>query len=158
MAATTAEKVADYIIRSAHDSGALITNLKLQKLVYYAQAWHLALFDEPLFDDPIEAWVHGPVVPSIYSKFRNFGWNPIGLDTDEVDLPEDLQEHIDEVIEVYGGFSGWDLERLTHSEEPWRKARGDLPPDEPSSDEISHEDMKEYYRTKLDEQEETEEN
>ena len=69
MAATTAERVADYIIRSAHESGELITNLKLQKLVYYAQAWHLALFDEPLFDDPIEAWVHGPVVSSLYSKF-----------------------------------------------------------------------------------------
>ena len=154
MAATTAERVADYIIRSAHESGELITNLKLQKLVYYAQAWHLALFDEPLFDDPIEAWVHGPVVSSLYSKFRDYRWEPIGHDTGDVDLPDDVREHLDEVIEVYGGFSAWELERLTHSEEPWRKARGDLPPTALSSNIISPQDMKDYYRAKVSEQEE----
>lgn len=153
MALTTADKVADYFIRDAHESGQFISNLQLQKLVYYAQAWHLAIYDEPLFDEPIEAWVHGPVIPSLYHKFKDFQWNPIDCDIGEVKLPRKVVEHLDEVIEVYGGFAGWELERLVHSEEPWQKARGSIPHDEPSDAVIPHEYMKDYYRAKADEQE-----
>ena len=52
-------------------------NLKLQKLVYYAQAWHLALRDVPLFEEDFEAWVHGPVIPALYQEYKKFGWRPI---------------------------------------------------------------------------------
>jgi uncharacterized phage-associated protein len=62
---TTAQEVANYFIRRAHDSGEFISNLKLQKLLYYSQAWHLAIFDRRLFPERFQAWVHGPVIPTL---------------------------------------------------------------------------------------------
>ena len=67
MAVSTAKAVADAFLHISTENRSGITNLKLQKLIYYAQAWFLALHDEALFDDPIEAWVHGPVVPEVFS-------------------------------------------------------------------------------------------
>src|SRR6185369_5131439 len=70
--------IADYFIGLANETGSLITNLKLQKLVYYAQAWNLALNDgRALFDDDFEAWVHGPVIFDLYNDYRALKWNPI---------------------------------------------------------------------------------
>lgn len=63
-------EIADYIILYFQEHGEPLTNLKLQKLLYYAKGWYLALYDKPLFNDKIEAWVHGPVVPSIYHAFK----------------------------------------------------------------------------------------
>ena len=66
----THRDVAEYFLALANETGGTITNLKLQKLVYYAQAWHLANFDKPLFDAKFEAWVHGPVIPGLYEEYR----------------------------------------------------------------------------------------
>jgi uncharacterized phage-associated protein len=144
--------VADCFIRQAHDVGDPITNLKLQKLVYYAQAWHAALNGgEPLFGERIEAWVHGPVCPELYQRFRAHRWNPITDDVPKPDLPKEVCEHLDEILEVYGAFTGLELERLTHQEEPWRATRGDLLADEPCSREIPVSLMAEYYARQLQE-------
>lgn len=152
MAETTAQKVADYIIRFSHEHGDPITNLKLQKLVYYAQAWHLALYDRPLFDDRLEAWVHGPVQPTLYHKYKAYSWNPISEDPGEVELPTSITTHLDEIIAVYGGMSAYDLERLSHQEAPWLKARGNLPKDEPSEAVISIEEMRQFYKAMANEE------
>lgn len=64
------QDVADYFIWLANDSGSFISNLKLQKLVYYAQAWYLAIYGQSLFDEDFEAWVHGPIIPSLYQKYK----------------------------------------------------------------------------------------
>ena len=149
MAVTTANAVADYFVRFAHEVGDPITNLKLQKLVYYAQAWHLALHGEPLIAEGFQAWVHGPVCHSLYQRFKRYGWNPISEDVTPSDLPEEVEAHLREVMEVYGGYSAWDLERLTHSEDPWLKARGDAPADEPSSNPISEEEMRRFYAARV---------
>lgn len=139
------QKVADYLIRQAHEVGDPITNLKLQKLVYYAQAWYAALNDEALFCDRIEAWVHGPVCPEVYQRFREYRWNPIDADVGAPDLPADVCEHLGEVTEVYGSMTAIELERLTHQEDPWVQTRGDLPADAPSQREIPVPVMADYY-------------
>ena len=69
--------IADYFVRLANETGDYISNLKLQKLVYYAQAWYLAISDEALFEEDFEAWVHGPVIPELYQEYKSFGWRPI---------------------------------------------------------------------------------
>jgi uncharacterized phage-associated protein len=70
-------EVANYFIWLANETGSFLSNLKLQKLVYYAQAWHLALEESPLFEEDFEAWIHGPVLPTLYQKYESFSWKPI---------------------------------------------------------------------------------
>jgi len=150
MPTVKAIKIANYLIRFSHDHGDPISNLKLQKLLYYAQAWHLALYNKPLFDEPIEAWVHGPAVRSVYGSFKSYSWKPIHEVPQKSDLSKHIKTHLDDVMEVYGGLSAFDLERMTHSEMPWIRARGNTPRDEPSSAVIKHSDMRAFCMGILD--------
>lgn len=140
--------VADYFIWLANETGSFISNLKLQKLVYYAQAWHIALHDNPLFEEDFQTWVHGPVIPSLYQKYKPFGWQPI-LEDVAPDLPEAVSQFLDEVAGEYFACDAYELEQMTHSEAPWDWARGDLPPDVPSNEVIKKEWMKEYYGARV---------
>ncbi len=117
--------------------------------MYYATAWHLALYDAPLFDDKIEAWVHGPVVRGVFREYKPYGWNPLSVESVNHIFFEEVNGHLKEVIRVYGKFDAVDLERMTHREDPWRDARGNLAPDEPSNRVITHEAMKKFYGAKL---------
>jgi uncharacterized phage-associated protein len=145
MAQTTARRVADVILTLSNEQ---ITNLKLQKLLYYAQAWYLALYGCKLFDDDIEAWVHGPVVARVFGDFKGYRWNPIDVPIIEAS-PQNVSDHVREVLESYGGLGASALERLTHTELPWREARGTLPPDEPSRNVIKPETMMMFYSTMM---------
>ena len=145
MAKATTDEVANWFIRLAHELGDPITNLKLQKLVYYAQAWHLGLYGEPLIPDAFEAWVHGPAIPSLCERFSQYKWNPISDEVPAPSLAQEVEDHLREVDEAYGGRSCWDLERMTHSEEPWLAARGALDPDAECQTPISEELMMHYY-------------
>ncbi|HXA50670.1 MAG TPA: type II toxin-antitoxin system antitoxin SocA domain-containing protein [Candidatus Acidoferrum sp.] len=145
-----ASTISDYLIAFSHEHGDPLSNLKLQKLLYYAQAWHLAIFDQPLFGEPIEAWVHGPVVVAEYHRFKGWAWQPIQDDPKLPKLDEAVEQHLNEVMEVYGGMTAYQLEQLTHSEAPWVTARNGIPEDEPSNAVISNELMKEFYRALLD--------
>lgn len=143
--------VADYFISKADpQAGDPMTHLKLQKLAYYAQAWHLALLDAPLVADGFEAWVHGPVARSLYDRFQAHGWQPIGPDqmtsNPEQTLPADTRVFLDEIWEVYGQYTAKHLEAFTHIERPWTEAREGLSPIERSAAPISVETMKAYYR------------
>lgn len=109
---------------------------KLQKMVYYAYSWTLALLNEDvndlryrLFNDRIEAWVHGPVVPSLYQEYRRFGWNDIPQ-TDNERFSFTLQEQhiLNRVWAIYGSKSADELELMSHGDEPWKKARGNKGP------------------------------
>lgn len=144
----TCYDVADYFIRLANETGSYISNLKLQKLVYYAQAWHLAIHDTPLFEDDFEAWVHGPVIPALYQEYKHLGWKPILKDVKKPSFSEAVQNFLDEVSEVYFSCDAYELERMTHQEDPWVKARGGLPIDAPSNEVISKESMREYYKVR----------
>lgn len=142
MAETNALILAQHLVTRCGD----ITNLKLQKLLYYSQGWYLALNNgQPLFNDRIEAWVHGPVVPIVFRKYRDFKWSRLPAEIPLNDLTTNASEHIDEVISVYGHLSPWDLERMTHSEDPWKEARGTLSPDMPSSVPIGLESMRRFF-------------
>lgn len=146
----SASEFAKYFIASFQRKNKAISNLKLQKLLYYAQAWHLALYDRPLFSDDIEAWVHGPVVRQVFREYRSFGWRPLEIHgASAVVFDSQTTQHLEEVTKVYGKFDGIELERMTHSEAPWRDARGMLAPDEPSNRVITHEAMKRFYSARL---------
>jgi uncharacterized phage-associated protein len=138
---TTASNVAKYLVNHFCAQGKPISNLKLQKLLYYCQGWHLAIMDQPLFEDPVQAWVHGPVVPSAFQEYRKYGWSPIPAGTAPAEMPAESVGVIGEVIQVYGDWSAAQLEQLSHEESPWRDTRGSLPPirwlrlgDQPQSD------------------------
>ncbi len=122
---------------------------KLQKLTYYAEAWHQALLNEPLIhDESFQAWVHGPVAPSLYRRYKPFGWSPIPkVEKITAKFNEKTLELLESVWETYGDQDGNSLEALTHSEAPWRNARAGLEPNDNSNVVISTEDMKSYYRS-----------
>lgn len=139
----SAHDVAKYfIIQMDDNAGDLISNLKLQKLVYYAQGFHLALFDRPLFDEEIEAWMHGPVVPDLYQTYKEYGPKsiPAPVDFDIKSIDSETREFLDEVFQVFGQFSAWKLRNMTHREPPW-KDNADY------CGIISHEEMANYFKT-----------
>ncbi|MBE9209271.1 DUF4065 domain-containing protein [Nostoc sp. LEGE 06077] len=142
--------ITDYFIWLANQTGSFISNLKLQKLIYYAQAWHLALYKIPLFPEDFQAWIHGPVIPALYQKYRSFGWQPI-LEDANPELPHEVRKFLDEVAQEYFACDAYELEQMTHIEEPWNLARVNLPPDAPSSAVIEKEWMKEYYGSRVEE-------
>lgn len=122
-----------------------ITTMKLQKLVFYCQAWHLAFTGNPLFPETIEAWARGPVVPKLHRQHRRqyevSSWpsgNPDRLDGAE-------NRTVEWVVTKYGGFSAEALSRMTHQEVPWIVARGLTSEGEKSSEPISHDQMRAFY-------------
>jgi uncharacterized phage-associated protein len=117
---------------------------KLQKLVYYCQAWHLVWEDKPLFPDRIEAWANGPVVRSLYDQHRG-RYEVTTWTGDPSRLTEDEVESIEAVLKTYGDKTGFWLSELTHQEPPWMDAREGLSPGERGNTEISHGAMVEYY-------------
>lgn len=122
MATLTCHDVADYFLAQFdNDSGELITNLKLQKLVYYAQGVSLGLTGQPLFEEKIEAWEHGPVVPELYQRFKDFGRN--ALPTMQLDINRYTPELLNLLAAVFACFihyPAWDLRNMTHDEAPWK--------------------------------------
>lgn len=141
---------ADYLItKPDSEAGDNITHLKLQKLLYYAQGWHLALYGEPLFEEHFEAWAHGPVAPVVYHRFKEYGAAPIpiseALYADEVN--EEEAEFLDELWDVYGDFSAKKLKELSHQEAPWLLARGNRGAAERCTEIITHESMARFFKS-----------
>jgi uncharacterized phage-associated protein len=145
--AVTSSDVADYLLAAARERGEVLTNLKLQKLLYYAQAWHLALYDEALFDEDFEAWVHGPVLPSQYQRYKGYSWQPITHEIKKPVLPPKVTAHLDEILSVFGTETAIALEAMAHAEAPWRDARGSLLPGQPCAALIPKESMKQFYKS-----------
>lgn len=114
-----------------------ITNLKLQKLLYYAQSAFLALQDEPLFDEEIYAWAHGPVVESVYQKYKKYGSSGIN-NIEQFTISDKEEKVLRQVYDTFGAYSAWGLRNLTHSESPWQETsqNGVIPRDK----------MKAYFR------------
>lgn len=137
--------VADYFIRLANEVGSSMTNLRLQKLVYYAQAWSLALRNKALFAEDFEAWVHGPVLRSLWDEHKARRWLSIDKNVEHVDLPQNVRDFLSEVVQVYFSLDAYELERMTHAEAPWQIARGDLPPHANCENIITKDSMTEFY-------------
>lgn len=133
--------VAAYILSKTGE----ITAWKLQKLVYYSQAWASVWDDEVLFDSHIQAWANGPVCPQLYQQHRGkFKISKLRKGSSKR-LKKHQKETIDTVIKHYGEFSAQYLSELTHSESPWEEARVGLAPGERGNREIPVSAMAEYY-------------
>lgn len=124
-----------------------ISAMKLQKLMYYSQAWHLVWEEEPLFEPDFRAWANGPVLPLLYERHRGMFKVSAGLfDDGNVDhLSEAQRQSIDKVLGFYGDKSAQWLSNLTHQEAPWVDARGDTPIGARSDAIIPKSAMAEYY-------------
>ncbi|MGO2111642.1 MAG: Panacea domain-containing protein [Pseudoclavibacter sp.] len=132
--------VAAYILQQLSP----ISAMKLQKLAYYAQAWHLVWEERPLFSARIEAWANGPVVYELYQQHRgrftvdSWAGDPASLDCDEMST-------VDVIVEAYGEFTAHQLSEMTHRESPWVDARAGVADGARSNQEITTASMHEYY-------------
>lgn len=161
-----ATDIAKYLIAKSDNVGDLITNKKLQKLLYYIKAWGLVYFKDGIIEDSFEAWVHGPVCRDVYSEYKKFGYSPLkieynGLSSSEyiknfekenenTEVDRDKIELINAVFGKYSVHSSLELELLSHSETPWIEAREGLSPIETGNNIISEDAMLSFYSSKLD--------
>lgn len=133
--------VAQYILEKTGP----LTTIKLQKLVYYSQAWALVWDDEPIFEDEIQAWANGPVAPKLfYAHKGQYKVSEIS-GGDSSNLEQYHKETIDVVIRDYASHRSQWLVELSHLEDPWRTARNGCPDGAPCSNVITHSSMAEYY-------------
>lgn len=136
---------------SVHDVAAYVleklgqmTAMKLQKLLYYSQAWSLVWEDQPLFRARIEAWANGPVIPKVYALHRG-AFNVSEWEGNPAALNPTQREDVDLVLDYYGKKSSFELSQLTHAERPWIEARKGLAPGSRGNQEITLASMAEYY-------------
>ncbi|HDY7656851.1 TPA: SocA family protein [Vibrio vulnificus] len=141
-----AEDIANWFINYFdQESGDVITHLKVQKLLYYAEAWTQLLLDRELFKEDMEAWAHGPVVRSVYNAFRGNSWDPLQATREAISIDSEVENVLLQVVESYGEASAKTLERMTHNDEPWIAARGDAAPEERCNTVISKAHIKQYF-------------
>ena len=133
--------VAAYILKKTK----VLTAMKLQKLVYYAQAWSLVWDEKPLFENRIEAWANGPVTPDLYFAHQGEFTITSEPNGNASALTEDECETVDAVLRDYGSKSATWLSALTHDEDPWLKAREGVPDGQRSNRQITDAAMAEYY-------------
>lgn len=134
-------------------SKAEMTPKKLQKILYYAYAWYLTLqnndpedLQDRLFDSSFEAWVHGPVIRSVYEDYRNHGYQSIPKFEGEIpQFDPDTEDILQQVWDVYGEFNGNELETITHQEDPWINARDGYRPLDRCEEEITDISIYQYY-------------
>jgi uncharacterized phage-associated protein len=153
---------AELVIRRSAKMDVEVLNKKLQKLLYYIQAWHLVYFDKNPFDenDLPEAWVHGPVYPDVFKTYKGNKFHPIGLDKlddenqntlaidkliDTLGLSDHQVKFLNQALNFYGKMSSFELENATHNEQPWLDARVGLDAKDPSDNKISLDTMKAFY-------------
>ena len=143
------DAIAAWIINNVdRDAGESITHLKLQKLLYYMEAWYLANFDRPLFKENFEAWAHGPVCREVYVKYKGKSWEALGP-VKAMPIPDGLNDFLVAVYDEYGQFSAKKLEKMSHEEDPWKKTRGSLSAEARCDDPISKLLMRNYYAKRL---------
>jgi uncharacterized phage-associated protein len=126
--------------------GEIISNLKLQKILYYMQGFFIAVYDKKLFEEDFEAWQYGPVVRDMFDHFKDFGSGAITLNEDVqiIELTEDENELFIEVMTEFGQFSAIKLMQMTHAELPWKKIFHENP-----QGEISYDLLREYFKTQI---------
>lgn len=128
-----------------------VTPLMLQKLLYFSQGLHLALYNSPIFEEDCQAWIHGPVYPDIYKIFKEFKYNPIDDDRFAILHREEstlstTQRHVVELVaNTFGVYGGKTLETITHSEDPWKNARANCDDTIPSKNVIEKSAIECYY-------------
>ena len=151
------EDLSNYIIAYCNLHNLEISNKKLQKLMYYCQAWSLALNGDKLISNDFEAWRHGAVLRPLYFKYSRYGYNSIYMEEGLANnILEDAMGNIfnyrlniiNRVLEIYSPYTANELEAMNHNEIPWIDARGDLNDCEICDEVIDTDLMKRYYKTK----------
>lgn len=120
----SALEIAKYVINHEHNNGREITNLRLQKLLYFVQAKILVETGNPCFNDKMEAWAYGPVVPIVYDEYKKFGNLPINESqklTEVID--SDIKKYIDEILNYFAATPTFGLVQITHNQTPWIEAK-----------------------------------
>lgn len=141
MEETSVFDVAAFILQKA---GKMDT-MKLQKLCYYSQAWHLAWEGEALFSEDFEAWANGPVCPPLFKEHKG-RFELERLDCgDPENLSQNARDSVEAVLKHYGSWSGLQLGQKTHEERPWLEARGATPPGGRCKTVIEKTEMQDYY-------------
>ncbi|HYD62518.1 MAG TPA: type II toxin-antitoxin system antitoxin SocA domain-containing protein [Noviherbaspirillum sp.] len=130
------------------ESGESMSPLKVQKLLYYAEAWAQLALERDLFNENIQACAHGPAVPEVFHEFKKFGWEAIPTLRPALKIDSETTEILKQVLDVYDEFSAETLEHMTHSDKPWLDARGDLPVEARREKVIPKAAMKEYFLNK----------
>lgn len=140
--------IADYFLTKSE-----LTPKKIQKLVYYAYSWFIALnnqnenqIDNVLFNEVPEAWIHGPVFPTLYTRFKQYNWNEVPKNEQNIVFEnDDIMSFLNDIWSKFGIYSADELEYMTHQETPWINARKNTISDERSNQKISLEDIFNYY-------------
>lgn len=130
---------------------------KLQKMLYYAYAWTLVFHNESdddlsnkLFDEPIEAWVHGPVIGKVYREYKPYGYREItDIPSEKPVFTEEIEDTLEQVWEAYGDLNGNELEAITHKELPWKEAREGLSPLDASNNTLKDRTIFNYYLNEM---------
>lgn len=154
--------LSEYILQR----GGAMSHLKLQKLLYYIEAFHLAYFDESIIDDNFEAWMHGPVSRKVYDTVKGYSilYREVKYIKDSEKTPEDILPYIltndqieivNDIIDEYGKLTALQLENLTHSESPWIEARIGYSAEDRCTKIISKDSMRRFYKALLYEQDKT---
>lgn len=133
------------------DSGDNITHLKLQKMLYYCQAWSLVLQKKPLFEEDFQAWTHWPVLPELFSLLTGHWSDPLDINVLSDDLQEidsDAQDVLTQVWQSYWIYTAKALEEMTHQEDPRKNARGTLSLEARCTKVITKEEMNSFYSQK----------
>ena len=134
-----------------------LSQKKLQKLVYFSYVWTLTLLNEnehslkiKLFDEEIQAWIHGPVCPKLWAEYNSYGWELIPkVKLTENKFPPDVLDVLEQVWNVYGKFNGNQLEAISHQEDPWIEARRGISETEPSNNVLNDEIIYKYYSNRI---------
>lgn len=150
---TTIEHVAQWFLCLSP-----MSNKKLQKLCYYTYCWFIVFFNDVelitkentsdikvLCSDRFQAWIHGPVSPQLYQRYKEYGWQDIPQATHKTDIPPELESLLQQVWDAYGSFTADELEIISHNEKPWQNARKGIRKGEACSNEISDYDILQYY-------------
>ena len=156
----TAIDASALILTYFDNKGDLISNKKLQKLLYYVEAWSL-VHTESFIKEDFQAWVHGPVVPESYHRYKVFMYSPIvssyapeetsgkRLENIFKTIGEKQKSLVEDVLTRYGALNSFQLEMLSHSEYPWKSARGNISPFVHSTEVIKKDVMKAFYSSLL---------
>lgn len=138
--------VADFFIWFGQKHGAPVTHLKLQKLSYYAEAYYWAVYGKSLTGEKFEAWTHGPVSRRLWNMYKDNKWEVIVEECKKPELAKEACNHLKEIANVFFGYNAFELEKMTHSDMPWIKARKGLSMEQRCENIISTIDMKNYYK------------
>ena len=145
--------VANYFLKIVdREYGSTITPLKLQKILYYAQGYYLAMNDTELFPEEFEAWAHGPANEQIYDKYKKYGFNSIPEPVEELPKMSDkVLKFLNDIWQTFGIYDGKFLEEQTHKEEPWINARKGIEPGVICKNIITKDSMKSFFKKVINE-------